>query len=75
MSVAIPQFMKKIQKSLYGTVRFTVPAARCFTVGRLRAQEATREAARETEHCPSRSADPGVLEEGVFLFPLRVCCA
>nr|CAD7432411.1 unnamed protein product [Timema monikensis] len=24
-SVAIPQFMKKIQKSLYGTVRFTVP--------------------------------------------------
>jgi hypothetical protein len=25
MSVAIPQFMKKIQKSLYGTVRFTVP--------------------------------------------------
>nr|CAD7400237.1 unnamed protein product [Timema cristinae] len=25
-SVAIPKFMKKIQKSLYGTVRFTVPA-------------------------------------------------
>nr|CAD7426866.1 unnamed protein product [Timema monikensis] len=24
-SVAIPQFMKKIQKSLYGTVCFTVP--------------------------------------------------
>nr|CAD7434777.1 unnamed protein product [Timema monikensis] len=31
-SVAIPQFMKKIHKSLYGTVRFTVPATWCLTV-------------------------------------------
>nr|CAD7427772.1 unnamed protein product [Timema monikensis] len=29
-SVAIPQFMKKIQKSLYGTVHFTVPATWCL---------------------------------------------
>nr|CAD7425602.1 unnamed protein product [Timema monikensis] len=33
-SVAIPQFMHKIQKSLYGTVRFTVPATWCLTVVR-----------------------------------------
>ena len=32
MPVDIPKFMKKIQKSLYGTVRFTVPAAWCLTV-------------------------------------------
>nr|CAD7400232.1 unnamed protein product [Timema cristinae] len=31
-SVAIPQFMENIQKSLYGTVRFTVPATWCLTV-------------------------------------------
>jgi hypothetical protein len=31
MSVAIPQFMKKIQKSMYGTVGYTVPAAWCLT--------------------------------------------
>nr|CAD7571941.1 unnamed protein product [Timema californicum] len=35
-SVAIPQFMKKIQKSLYGTVRFTVPATWRLTVVRKR---------------------------------------
>jgi hypothetical protein len=28
--------MKEIQKSLYGTVRFTVPAAWCLTVVRMR---------------------------------------
>nr|CAD7196588.1 unnamed protein product [Timema douglasi] len=31
-SVAILQFMKKIQKYMYGTVRFTVPATWCLTV-------------------------------------------
>ncbi|CAG2067482.1 unnamed protein product [Timema podura] len=35
-SVAIPQFMKKIQRSLYGTVRFAVPATWCLTVVRMR---------------------------------------
>nr|CAD7397686.1 unnamed protein product [Timema cristinae] len=34
-SVAIPQIMKNIQKSLYGTVRFTVPATWCLTVVRI----------------------------------------
>nr|CAD7577395.1 unnamed protein product [Timema californicum] len=33
-SVAISQFMKKLQNSLYGTVRFTVPVAWCLTVVR-----------------------------------------
>jgi hypothetical protein len=51
MSVAIPQFMKK-----------------------MRTKEAARDSARETEHCRSRSADPGVLVEG-SLFLLSVCCA
>jgi hypothetical protein len=47
MSVAIPQFMKKTQKSLYGTVRFTVPAAWCLTVVRMRTYEAAHELAAE----------------------------
>nr|CAD7201141.1 unnamed protein product [Timema douglasi] len=34
-SEAIPQFMKKIQKSLYVTVRFIVPATWCLTVVRM----------------------------------------
>ena len=36
MSVAIPQFMKKIQKSLHGTERFKVPAAWCLAVVHMR---------------------------------------
>nr|CAD7257651.1 unnamed protein product [Timema shepardi] len=35
-SEAILQFMKKIQKSLYGTVRFTVSVTWCVTVVRMR---------------------------------------
>jgi hypothetical protein len=75
MSVVISQFMKNIQKSVYGTVRFTVPAAWCLTVVRMRTWEAAREAATEREHCRSRSADPGVLVEGsFFFFTPRVLC-
>jgi hypothetical protein len=74
MSIAIPQFMKDIQKYLYGTVRFTVPAAWCLSVVRMRTKEVARELAAETEHCVSRSADLGVLVEGSF-FLIRVCCA
>jgi hypothetical protein len=58
--------MKKIQKSLYGTVRFTVPVAWCLTVVHMRTQEAACELAEETEHCLSCSADPGVLAEVFF---------
>jgi hypothetical protein len=38
--------MKKIQKSLYGTVRFTVPAAWCLTVVRIRFTEVIQTCAR-----------------------------
>nr|CAD7401366.1 unnamed protein product [Timema cristinae] len=38
-SVAITKFMKKTQKSLYETVRFTVPATWCLTVVRMRTKD------------------------------------
>nr|CAD7417202.1 unnamed protein product [Timema cristinae] len=43
-SVAIPQFIKKIQKSLYGTVRLTVPATWCLTVVRMHKRGVGRKA-------------------------------
>jgi hypothetical protein len=73
MSVAIPQFMKKIQTSLYGTARFTVPAAWCFDC-RAHAHIGSCTRARSGEkHCRSRSADPGVLVEGSFFTPPVLC--
>jgi hypothetical protein len=72
-----PPVYEKIQKSLYGTVRFTVPAAWWLSVVRMRTYEVARELAAETEHaehCLFRSADLDVLVEGSFLL-LRVCCA
>nr|CAD7200517.1 unnamed protein product [Timema douglasi] len=38
-SVAIPHFMKKIPKSLYGTVRFTMSVTWCLTDVRMRTKE------------------------------------
>jgi hypothetical protein len=57
MSVAIPQFMKNIQKSLYGTV----PAAWCLTVVCMRAHSGEK-------HCCSRSADPDMLVESSLFY-------
>jgi hypothetical protein len=74
MSVASPQFMKKIHTSLYGTVRFTVPAAWCFDCC-AHAHIGSCTLARSGEkHCCSCSADPGVLVEGSFFFTPRVLC-
>jgi hypothetical protein len=71
MSVAILQFMTKIRKPLYGTVRFAVPVAWCLTVVRMRTQEVARELTAETEHaehCLFCSANLGVLVESSFFY-------
>jgi hypothetical protein len=69
MSVAIPQFMKTIQKSLYGTVRFA-PWFDCCAHAHM--GNCTR-ARRGEKHCLCSSADPDVLAEGSFCTP-RVLC-
>nr|CAD7203994.1 unnamed protein product [Timema douglasi] len=56
-SVAIPQFMKKIHKSFYGTVRFTVPATWRFTCAHAHI------GGEQEEHCCSRCAGSGVIPQ------------
>ncbi|MPC69923.1 hypothetical protein E2C01_064156 [Portunus trituberculatus] len=68
MSVAIPQFEKKIQKSLYGTAHITVPAAWSLAALRIYTLVAARWAVREREHCRSCSADLGALVEDCIYF-------
>ena len=43
MTVAIPQLMENIQKSLYETVHLTVSVTGCLAAMRMRKQEAARE--------------------------------
>ena len=56
MTVAIPQLMENIQKSLYETVHLTVSVTGCLAAMRMRKQEAAREVEKKREHCHSRSA-------------------
>ena len=67
MSVAIPQFMKKIEKSLYGTVRFTVSAAWGLTACAC-AHRKLRATLRSRERALSLLRSAGFLKQRLKIF-------